>query len=181
MKVALDANALITWASSKDEMDIGKLNALFNKASAVFVPTPALAEFLVGAQGQEYAWLAGMERKSRFKLLPFDRRAAAECAQLERYARAQGIGKQGGSSAPWQKVKVDRQILAIALVNQADLLISMDSDLVAMAAYCELETASVGDLETPEELRQRSLELVMQPEEQMKELPQESTQSPNSK
>lgn len=169
MKVVLDANALITWATSKNEMDTGRLNALFNKASAVFVPTPALAEFLVGAQGQEYAWLSGMERKSRFKLLPFDRRAAVECAQLEQCARAQGIGKQGGSSAPWQKVKIDRQILAISLVNQADLLICMDKNLVSMAAHCNLKTASVEDLETPPELLQISLEL--EPRQEQPEQP----------
>ena len=114
-----------------------------------------------------------MERKPRFKLLPFDRRAAVECALLEQHARAQGIGKQGGSSAPWQKVKIDRQILAISLVNQADLLICMDNNLVNMAAYCNLKTASVEDLEMPPELLQISLDLEEQPKEQPKQPPPE--------
>lgn len=53
MKVMLDANALITWASSQDELTTGRLYALFARASAIFVPTPALAEFLVGAKDRE--------------------------------------------------------------------------------------------------------------------------------
>lgn len=168
MKVMLDANALITWASSQDELTTGRLYALFSRASAIFVPTPALAEFLVGAKDREHEWLAAMERKPRFRLLSFDRRAAVECARLEQRARMQG-GKQGGSTAPWQKVKIDRQILAISLVNQADLLICMDNNLVSMAAYCGLKTSSIDALEIPQELLQRSLELdtpsIGQPEE----------------
>jgi len=63
-------------------------------------------------------------------------------------------------SAPWQKVKIDWQILAIALANNADSIITADDDLHRMALGRAIQAFKIEELQLPESARQVPLHLV---------------------
>jgi predicted nucleic acid-binding protein len=65
-------------------------------------------------------------------VVPFDTRAAIELAVMTRNAIDQG-DKRGGVDAPWNKVKFDRQIVAIAKVAGATTIYSDDLQLRTFA------------------------------------------------
>ena len=64
----------------------------------------------------------------------FDTLAAIECALLEETARANGGHKSGSSPEPWQKVKIDRQIVSIAKLVKATAVYSNDAGVLALCA-----------------------------------------------
>lgn len=126
--------------------------------SYVGVPAPALAEFLVKTDAATAAVLMAFERKAALRVLPFDRKAAVQCALLDRAALA--TGKKRGSanaSAPWQKIKVDRQVVAIALANNASLIVAQDGDIPSIAADAGVPAATIQSLELPEWAKQGKL------------------------
>jgi hypothetical protein len=57
--------------------------------------------------------------------------------------------KRSGSDAPWQKVKFDRQIIAIARVQAATRLYADDRDLVTFARRLGMDVFSTWDLPAP--------------------------------
>jgi hypothetical protein len=151
-----------------------------DKAKAVIiVPMPALAEFLVGADLAAVDAMQKLERKTYVLPAPFDRMAAFECAQLDRaalggatFGRKAGTAtskvdangsaaKKDGVSEPWQKIKIDRQIVAIAKANGARLIISEDAGVRGNALRVGIATRTIGELELPAEARQGKLELVV--------------------
>lgn len=165
MICTLDANALILWVDKKtDDITVARLELLFEKIAKargkLIVPTPSLAEALVHTQEATSAWVDAMSRKSAFLVAPFDFKAAMECAFIDRLARVQGHKKAGAvKTEPWQKIKVDRQIAAIAKVHQTDLLITGDVNLQTVCRTIGIGTSDVSDLEAPQSALQRRLEL----------------------
>ena len=111
----------------------------------ILIPTPALSEFLViaGKDGPQY--LAELNNSSVFRIVDFDQRAAVEAAAMTAIAIAAG-GKRGGSESPWAKIKFDRQIVAIAKVNQADTIYSTDSDIERFGKQANLAVVNVHQL-----------------------------------
>ena len=79
---------------------------------------------------------------------PFDLRAAIEAAESQRRAIDAG-SKKSGAAGPWQKVKVDRQIVAIAKVHGVDELYSDDDDVRRLADADGAAVRSVTDLPLP--------------------------------
>lgn len=160
MRIAIDANTLVKWSGPEDqEFSVARLNHLFaESATVVIVATPALSEFLVRAGDAGQAWLAMVEKKRAFQVASFDRRAATECADLDRVA-LDSKDKRQGSKDVWQKVKVDRQILAIARVNRADKLITADFGLSKLCVACKITNMQIEDLDLPDSARQHSLDL----------------------
>lgn len=162
MKVALDCNALIQWAANKDDEAVARLELLFSQCRAVVVPMPAFAEFLAGARDGDEQWLEAATRKPRFKIAPFDRRAAYECARLVENLRAAtpGAGKRAGRREDaWQQIKFDRQILAIARVEGCDLLVCADGGLLNDATRLGMQTTTVRELPLPPSAAQMRLAL----------------------
>ena len=66
-----------------------------------------------------------LQRAAVFEVRPFDTLAAIELAQMTREAIASG-DKKLGEGAPYQKIKLDRQIAAIAKVAGARALYTDD-------------------------------------------------------
>ena len=165
MICTLDANALISWIHpSTDELTIARFNTLFETISKsrgkLIVPTPSLAEAFVHTQDETSEWVEIMSRKSSFVVAPFDSKAALECALIDRLALTQGNKRAGTVAAePWQKIKVDRQIAAIARVHQSDLLVTNDQNLRAICKFVGIKTSLIDDLEVPETALQRKLDL----------------------
>ena len=99
-----------------------------------------------------------LERKKHFLIAPFDRAAAFECALLDRAALGAG-DKKDGAIDPWQKVKIDRQIVAIGKANGARLVISGDAAVRSNAIRIGMDARTVHDLELPQSARQGKLAL----------------------
>ncbi|WP_044562594.1 hypothetical protein [Azospirillum sp. B4] len=129
---------------------------LSQQQEIIGIPTPVIAEVLVHAGTAGGGYLSILTDSSRFRILPFDLRAAVETAAMT--ATALGAGnKKGGSTAPWQKVKIDRQIAAVGIVGRAKTLYADDQDLVRLAKTAGLRTVSSWELPLPPEEPQGEL------------------------
>jgi len=131
--ILVDANFLVAQVDPKTSADdrarIEQFFAAVEKAkSRIVIPMPAVAEFLVRCDIAAIKTLNLLEKKSFVYMAPFDRLAAFECAQLDRAALGAG-DKKDGSLEPWQKIKIDRQIVAIGKANGAHLVISADESV----------------------------------------------------
>jgi hypothetical protein len=115
----------------------------------IIVPTPALAEALVradAATGQAY--IARMKKSAAFRIADFDEKAALEVALMTGSALAAG-DKKGGLTAPWNKIKYDRQIVAITLTEGAKIIYSDDAHIEAMATPRGITVRSLGSVQIP--------------------------------
>ena len=114
----------------------------------IIIPTPALSEFLVLAADDAAAYLAELTNSAVFAIEPFDLKAAIEAAESQRRALDTG-DKKSGATGTWQKVKVDRQIVAIAKVHGVDELYSDDDDVRRLAKSDSVPVKGVADLPLP--------------------------------
>ena len=124
------------------------IDTLSDSGTRILIPSPALAEVLVSAGADTTALMVAKLRSvSMMQVADFDTLAAIECAQLIGAALAKGK-KRGAASkvAPWQKVKIDRQILAIAKVRQVTEIYTCDEDLSALARAEGISVKHVADL-----------------------------------
>lgn len=129
----------------------------------LIIPTPVLAELLVKAENDAPQLLEQLQGQARLRVRPFDERAAVELAMMTREALSAG-DKRGGSQQSWQKVKFDRQILAIARVAEATYLYADDIELVNFARSVGVEAVSTWDLPIPEETKNLFTEAGLQPD-----------------
>lgn len=127
----------------------GLIEGLGSKDRLV-LPTPALAEALVVVGDAAPEVIERIQSISRILVAPFDQRAAVEAAIMHQEAIASHGSKKGSSSAPWQKVKFDRQIISIARVHRADVLFSDDAEMCKFAKSLGMEAQSTWDLPVPE-------------------------------
>lgn len=164
MIVVLDTKCLIRWAKADGHgsLDRARLDHLLSSIAAargrVILPAPVVAEFLVKSDVGTVDWLTALERKSSIVVAPFDRRAALECALLDRAALASG-DKKGGREDPWQRIKVDRQITAIARVVGATSMVTDDVGLAVTARTVGIQVRGLSDLDLPDSARQEKLDL----------------------
>lgn len=128
---------------------IGLLLSGMDARDTIIVATPVLAEILVKAADGAPDVLFALQGLARIKIAAFDERAAVETAMMTRQALAAG-GKGGGSDQPWQKVKFDRQIIAIARVHGASTIYADDRGLANFAKSLRMDVVSSWDLPLPE-------------------------------
>ena len=114
----------------------------------IVIPTPVLCEFLILADREGPLYLEKIQAAKTLLLKPFDERAAIELAAMELSVRGKG-GKKAGLESPYQKVKFDRQIVAIARVNDAHTIYSDDQDLGRFAKNAGMKVVCTWDLPIP--------------------------------
>lgn len=119
---------------------------LREQETRILIPTPVLSEFLTYASAE---YLSVLQDSPHFEIAAFDQRAAVEAAVALRRAIRSADGKRLGLKDDWQKIKVDRQVVAIAKVNQATAIYTTDSGLRALAADSGMQTFHVADLPLP--------------------------------
>ena len=119
-----------------------------------------LSEVLVRGRSAVGEWLTKVRSVPGFRVGNFDQKAAVELALMTDAALKTGK-KRGASaaSAPWQKVKFDRQIIAIAKSEQAARIYSTDVDLRKLAAAEGLQALDLSDLPLPPSKLQQDLPL----------------------
>jgi predicted nucleic acid-binding protein len=113
----------------------------------IIIPTPVLCEFLILAGREGSLYLEKIQGAKTLLVSPFDQRAAIQLAAMELAARGKGGKRVGG--LPYQKVKFDRQIVAIARVNGALTIYSDDQDLGRFAKSVGLRAVCTWDLPIP--------------------------------
>ncbi len=154
--ILVDANFLVAYLDQKTPADDRtRMEQFFVAAekakSKIIIPMPAVAEFLVRCDTAAIRILNLLEKKSYIFMAPFDRPAAFECAQLDRAALGSGH-KKDGSLEPWQKIKIDRQIVAIGKANGANLVISDDESVRDNALRVGMQAITISELElTPQQ------------------------------
>jgi len=139
-------------AHSRERMEqlVGELS---RKGEKILIPDPSLSEFLVtavfaGASVQDY--LRIIQGAQYFITRPFGVRAAVETAERLAIAIKAGDKREGEKAEPWQKLKYDRQIVAISLVEGATSIYSTDRDIHNQAKrWGGITPVSPADLPVP--------------------------------
>lgn len=122
---------------------------LDSQKAKVLIPTPALSEALSQLDPIVAEKIVRrMDVLSVFRIEAFDTPAALEASSMTFHAKKAG-DKKGGAKGTWQKVKVDRQIVAIAKVHGAEIIYSNDSDIKALAQGVGLKVVGIEELPLP--------------------------------
>jgi hypothetical protein len=118
-------------------------DAVWNPASDAHLP--ARFEFLAPLR------VHVRRNGAHFEIAPFDQRAAIEAAAAQKKANASAKGKRSGQAGKWQKIKVDRQIVAIAKVRNAERIYTTDAAVAAFAKESGIVAVGLADLPLPPE------------------------------
>lgn len=126
----------------------------------IIIPTPVLSEVLVHAGDAMQPYIDTLNGQAVFRVVPFDQRAAIEVALAMRDAIRRG-GHRIDAANPDStktKIKFDRQIVAIAKAEGAEVIYSDDEDVHAYAKIAGLNSLRTADLDLPPEDPQVSLQ-----------------------
>ena len=143
-----DAKPRLNVERAKERVEY-LLRQLEEQNERIILPAPAFAEFLILAAIDAPRYVAMIRENSAFRIEPFDERAAIELADMELAAKTLGNKRGLAVSSEWQKVKFDRQIVAIAKVHGVSRLYSDDSDVKLHGESHGLEVLAVADLPLP--------------------------------
>jgi predicted nucleic acid-binding protein len=144
----------------------GLIVKLAKEREKIIIPAPVTAEILtvIGPTNTDY--LSIINRSRVFEVVPLDDKAAVELAFLNRDVF--GPGDKKNRLQPYQKVKVDRQILAICKTARCDTLYTDDKSLIASAKLCGIQTVRLCDLPIPDSARQHKFDL--EPHDELPEM-----------
>ncbi len=130
------------------------IRKLSKSRQQVLIPAPVLSELLVHAGKAANEYVQKLQ-ESPFRIVPFDTRAAIECADAIHRHGLKGKGKDN----PRAKVKFDRQIVAIAQVQRSEAIYSDDGDIFAYGEQAGIRVIRSYELELDPEDRQHKLDL----------------------
>jgi hypothetical protein len=140
----------------------------------IIIPAPVLSEVIVKIPDKTDELLKRIRSSPWFKVEGFDAAAAVELGL--RTSRAMAAGdKREGLQTDWTKIKFDRQIVAIAIVANAEEIISDDADIAAIGERWDVRVRSVEDLPIPAELIPPPLLASLEDDEEDEEDASEST------
>lgn len=170
MMIVLDANvlSLIIYPKSSVPLDFRtgrpilyakeRIDSLIAEIEAsgdkILIPTPALSEALVVVAPDVQAYLDILSGSDCFQVKSFGTKAAVEVALRVKSAKAKG-DKREGVVGEWDKIKYDRQIVAIAKAEGAKTVYSTDRDVHDHCKLWGIDVLNVSDIPIPE--AQRSL------------------------
>lgn len=141
---------------------------LSEAGSRVVVPTPVLAELLVGAGAARSDYLTEIQASSVFQIVPFDVKSAVELSFLLD-ANSKPIKAKLSRVETWAKVKFDRQIIAIAKAQNIGDIYTDDEHLTSVAGANRISVHHTWDLPLPPQEKQITMEFPVPkepPEEQ---------------
>jgi predicted nucleic acid-binding protein len=130
----------------------GLIASIQQSRSKIIIPAPALAEVLVYGDVAAPEWLRILGSTKHIKIAPFDERAAVEYAAMEQARLV--VGSKPSSTRA--KAKFDAQIVAIARVEQAQIIYSDDDDIKRLAGD-GMTVHGIASLPVPDELAQMPL------------------------
>lgn len=159
-----DANTPSSVPRAKERVEY-LIDQLSEAGETIIIPTPALSECLVHAGPARPEHLAILGKQSCFRIVSFDERAAVEAAIQTFQARQRGQVKGGNPDATKTKIKFDRQIAAIAMVEGATAVYSDDGDVRSYAREAGMDAFQLADLLLPPEDPQQALPFDTEPDE----------------
>lgn len=120
MIITIDANILIALFDDKS-FDKGFIRfCKTNNVQQVIIPAPAMCEFLSRDSADRFQFI--QDKKRIASVVSFDEKAAYVTASMaEDYYKNK-------LEIPKQKVKVDLQILGIAIANKSNFIFTKDND-----------------------------------------------------
>lgn len=133
---------------AKERVDF-LLESLEKRNERILIPAPALAEILVHAGTAGPAFVNEILKSGRFRVSPFDTKAAIEVAEQIATARKMGKKRAKGNADNWQKVKFDHQVVAICKTEEVSVLYSDDRGLANFARLNDIQVVSIADLPLP--------------------------------
>ncbi|MGJ0479968.1 type II toxin-antitoxin system VapC family toxin [Pantoea agglomerans] len=168
MRVILDTNILVPLLSEIDndyrlsDPVVGsevtevkrRAEALLDRIErlngTIIIPTPVLAEYLVGIRKPHQQEKINLIRAvSCFETVPFDELAAIECASIPTMQELRKISSEGTAN----KVKFDRQIIAIALAISADEVWTHDKGVYDRCKYLDIPVFTLSSIDPIPEQR----------------------------
>jgi len=132
---------------AKQRID-GLIASAEQSGDIILIPTPAISEVLVVVAPDVQKYLDELDGQACFKVVAFGERAAIEIALRTKVAIKKGDKKEGVASA-WDKVKFDRQIVAIAKVEGVSVIYSTDRHIHAHAELWGIKVLNISDLPIP--------------------------------
>lgn len=123
----------------------------------IIIAAPVTAEILSAVGPANADYLRIINRARIFEVKAFDEVAAIELAFLNRDV----FGKQDKTNKveTRQKVKVDRQILAVCKVANCETLYTDDANLRNRAEMCGIKAVGIGEIPIPDSARQIEMDL----------------------
>jgi predicted nucleic acid-binding protein len=121
---------------------------LESRKERILIPAPALCEVLVTKGVEVNTVLEKLRTHSLIRIGDFDQRAAIELALQLREAINSRDAREG-CNVTKSKMKFDRQIVAISIVNGAKVLYSDDRQVKVFAETCGLQVVRVIDIDSP--------------------------------
>lgn len=163
VKIVIDTNVLVQIMRNERSTDLRHpetgevIDRPFERASAlvdhvdavgglVVIPAPVLSEYLFGIDKKSFqAHLDVINSVKSIEVAPFDDIAAIECAMLV----SDSEQKQLDPDATKAKLRVDRQILAIAVASRVSEIWTHDIGLTKKAESMGLSVKSLADIGPP--------------------------------
>jgi predicted nucleic acid-binding protein len=146
------------------------IRILNEKKSKVVIPAPVLCEVLVHTDRAANEYIKRLQRPP-FLVVPFDSRAAIECAE---YLQKHGFRGKNPTN-PRAKIKFDWQIMAIASTCNAETVYSDDKDILEYGRRMRMRVVRSFDLELDPNERQLRLEIPVTIQSEVKESPHVTT------
>jgi predicted nucleic acid-binding protein len=134
---------------AKDRVDF-LIQTLHTAKQTIVIPAPVLSEVLVRAGSNGLAYLNVMQKAAVFDIRDFDKLAAIELALMTQ-AAIQAGDKRERSTEPWQKIKIDRQVVAICKVAGVSTLYATDRSLANFAGKAGIRITGIHELPLPPE------------------------------
>ena len=154
-KVPLDPATNLPVDLARDRL-LGFISKAEKARRKLIIPTPATAELLTAIGPTSADYIRIINRKAVFEVRSFDEVAAVELAFLNRDVF--GALDQKNGLEPWQKMKFDRQIIAIAKVADCEHILTEDDGLANRARLCDIEPLKIIDMEIPDSSKQGALQ-----------------------
>lgn len=100
------------------------------KKEKIMIPAPALAEYLMGCETPQQRAAEAAEIERHFMVPAFDARAAHKAGEIYNKDLEKAIRASGGCH---QCLRTDIMIIAVAIVNNADKIVTSDSHFLRLA------------------------------------------------
>lgn len=146
--VYLDPNAKSSVSRAADRVT-KLIHDIEIRKDVIVIPTPVLSEVLtVSDPDKIQSILNRLDRVACFRFADFGRRAAVENAMIERMSKTKQK-KTKSLLGNRQKLKIDRQIVAIAKVEGVTLIYSDDQDIQKLGPKFGVDVKGLADVDTP--------------------------------
>jgi hypothetical protein len=117
------------------------VKSLSERRVKVGLPTPVIAEYLIGVGADKQSHFAQLQSSAPFLPLPFDEKAAIEHACI-----TEPDVKPDETKA---KLRFDRQVIAISKAHGADRLYTADGNQAEFAKGCGLPAVLMHEIPLP--------------------------------